>query len=272
MSVFDLKGGWNRRLYRHAAPRDPRMRAFAERRQFIERGRLRVAPSEGWEAIDRHVSSIWKRPCRDLVAADATPWLSSAFRDFFERRIEGQGSEVFVTCWTGWPRAGLADAALPGTRFIHVVRDGRAVANSWLQMRWWDGFEGPGRWFLGELPPPLQQEWEASDRSFVVLAGLGWRLLMDAYEAARAALAPEQWLQVRYEDLLEDPKLGFERMLAFLELEWSPEFDEGFRRYRFDDARTDAFRLDLDQANLGLLERAIGPTLARFGYEPMGTP
>ena len=42
----------------------------------------------------------------------------------------------------------------------------------------------------------------------MVLAGLAWVLLMDAFEAAKADLgdrAEQAWLDVRYEDLLNDP-------------------------------------------------------------------
>jgi len=40
----------------------------------------------------------------------------------------------------------LSRPDLPEARFIHVIRDGRAVANSWLQMPWWLGYGGPERW------------------------------------------------------------------------------------------------------------------------------
>jgi hypothetical protein len=45
--TLDLTGRWNNVLLRRAAPRDPRLGPFRDRPRLIERGRLRVAPSEG---------------------------------------------------------------------------------------------------------------------------------------------------------------------------------------------------------------------------------
>ncbi|MBS1214568.1 MAG: sulfotransferase [Proteobacteria bacterium] len=265
--LLHYDGRWNQRIYQHVPPKDPALRPFKDRRKLWESGRVRLAPSEAWEVMDRQVSSIWAKPCRDLVASDATPWLKDRFRNFFQRRADAQGSSVFVAHWTGWPRAGFAEEAIPGTRFIHVIRDGRAVANSWLQMGWWDGYHGPSRWYLGQLSEQDQRQWEEDGRSFVTLAGLGWRMLIENFEKARALLPGDQWLDVRYEDVLQNPEQEYRRMLDFLGLDWSRRFEQGFRRYRFETGRKEAFRRDLDPANLARLERILEPTLERYGYE-----
>jgi hypothetical protein len=232
----------------------------------MERGRLRVAPSEGWQVLQRQVSQILVMPHRDLLATDATPWLAARLRRFFERRIAAQGRPVFLHHVTGWPRARLLHAVFPQARFIHVVRDGRAVANSWLQTSWWTGYQGPAGWYLGPLPEPYAKEWEASGPSFVLLAGLGWKLLLDGFQAARVAIPPSQWLEVRYEDVLADPRGQIAAMLAFLGLQWTPEFEAGFSRYTFATGRREAYRRDLDPNQLALLEQSLAGHLQDYGY------
>src|SRR6266511_1591940 len=194
---LELPGRWNNALFRRSSPREPGLVTFRHRSRYLERGRLRVAPSEGWNLLERQVSPLLPSTRRDLLASDLTPWLEQRLRGFFERRMRAQGRRMFVHHVTGWPRAGLLQAAFPDARFVHVIRDGRAVASSWLQMPWWSGFEGPSNWSLGPLPAAYSSEWERSGRSFVVLAGLGWKLLMDAFDAARMAMPPRQWLDVR---------------------------------------------------------------------------
>ncbi len=110
--------------------------------------------------LAREVSPLLASPVRDLRADDVTPWLERRFREFFAERAQVQGTATFLHKFTGWPRAGFIRGVLPDARFIHVVRDGRAVANSWLQMPWWLGFEGPDHWQWGPLPPDLAAEWE----------------------------------------------------------------------------------------------------------------
>ena len=230
------------------------------------KGGTRFAPTEGYRALGREVGPQVVDPVRDLTAADATPWLRTRIRRFFDVRAERLGTPVFLHKLTGWPRAGLLHECYPDAVFIEVVRDGRAVASSWLQMDWWRGHLGPGGWHFGPLPPELEQHWLEADRSFAVLAAIGWRLLLDAYDEARAAVPPEQWVRVRYEDVLADPDGGFARMLAGMGLDRSPEFVSGLSRYEFTDRRAEAFRKDLSSRDIAAMEVVLGKQLAALGY------
>lgn len=245
---------WNGPVYRRLPP------------IASQKGRLRLAPSEAYNLLDRDVSPIISTPFRDLVAADATPWLVDRLRAAFETRRQAQGAPLLLHKFTGWPRAGLLDAVFPDARFVNVVRDGRAVALSWLQMPWWQGYQGPDHWQFGPLPPPYAHEWERSGRSFVVLAGACWKLLMDAFEDAQRLLPQDRWLQVRYEDFLADPRAQFATLLEFCGLGWTPAFERGFRRYQFRTNRAESFRTELDPANLRLLEHTLASHLERYGY------
>ena len=247
-------GRWNARAYRLVPPR------------FTTKGRVRFAPSEAYNALDREVSPILSTPFRDLVAGDVTPWLERRVDTFFRSRRDAQAADVFLHKFTGWPRVGFLDRVFPGSRFIHVVRDGRAVACSWLQMPWWGGYEGPDHWQWGPLPPDYAEEWEASGRSFVVLAGIGWKLLLDAYERAREAVPAGAMLEVRYEDIIDEPRRWFEVMLEFLGLPWDSAFDAGFARYTFGSNRTASFARDLGADDVALLDRTLGPHLERWSY------
>jgi hypothetical protein len=247
-------GRWNNAVYR-ALPAS-----------FSQKGRLRFAPSEGYRAFDREVSPALTAPERDLVAADATPWLAARTERFFASRAEAQGLPLFLHKLTGWPRAGFLDAIFPEARFVHVVRDGRAVANSFLQMPWWRGYEGPERWRWGPLPEADAAAWEASGRSFPLLAGLEWKLLLDAFDRAAAGFAPDRWLEIRYEDFIAEPRVVTERVLAFLGLGWDDRFERGFARYTFDAGRADAFVRDLSPGDLEVMESALGAHLVGRGY------
>ncbi|MGZ6544642.1 MAG: sulfotransferase family protein [Actinomycetota bacterium] len=247
-------GRWNNDLYRRVPDR------------LTRKGRLRFAPSEGYRVLDRQVSPALSTPFRDLVAEDVTPWLETRTRRFFEERARVQGRPVFLHKFTGWPRAGFLRRILPDARFVHVIRDGRAVANSFIQMPWWRGYRGPEEWGWGPLSDEDQRAWEGSGRSFALLAGLEWRILMEAFEVARAAVPGGQWLDIRYEDFIAEPRERTEQILDFLGLPWTPAFEEGFRRYRFDPARQEAYRSDLGIHDVALLDAALRPELERHAY------
>ena len=270
LTLLDLTGRWNNALFQRTRPRDPKLMPFKNRRRLLELGRLRLAPSEGWEVLRRQVSPLFSDTYRDLVADDLNPWLERRLRRFFERRMGAQRKPVFVHHLTGWPRARLLQAVFPEARFIHVIRDGRAVASSWLQMPWWNVYEGPNRWEdFGPLPQQYAAEWQRSGESFVVLAGLAWKLRIDAFEQTRAAIPPDQWVDVRYEDVIADPRLQVKALLEFVGLDWTPRFEACFAHYRFQPSRS--FRHDLSPANLTRLEQALAGHLRAYGYE-LGEP
>jgi hypothetical protein len=267
LSRLDLKGRFNGPLYRRSMPRPAGMTSLRHSRRLLEKGRVRVAPSEAYHLLDRQVLAGFSRPCRDLTADDLTPYVARRLRNFFDTRIARQGCGQLVHHVTGWPRTGFLRAAYPGLRVVNVVRDGRAVANSWLQMGWWDGWRGPENWFLGPLPGELRQEWEESGRSFPVLAALGWKLLMAEFTEARAAHPEHAWLDVRYEDLVADPRTEVARMLDFLGLDWTPAFERGFARYRFHAGRGAAYAEELSPAQLAAVEQVLEKPLRQWGYD-----
>ncbi len=226
------------------------------------KGRFRFAPSEAYRVLAQEVSPSLVDPVRDLVAADATPWLAERMRSFVTRRTDRLKSDVFLHKFTGWPRTGFLQACFPGSAVIEIVRDPRAVANSWLQMPWWHGHRGPGEWHFGPLTPEQEEQWERHARSFPVLAALAWRLLMDASDAARAEVPADRWLTVRYEDIVASPRDRLAALLAHLGLDWTPEFEAGFNRYSIQAARTDAFRRDLAPGDLAAMEDVLSGSTA----------
>ena len=262
--ALNMKGRWNNAIYRHTP------QAFTQRdRRFAKLGPLqfRFGPSEAYRMLNKRVSLIISETRRDLLAEDVTPSLESRFRRFFEERMRAQKKALFLTKFAGWPRARFIHAVFPRARFLHVVRDGRAVAESLIRRPWWRGYQGPSAWQFGPLSEEHAKEWEASGRSFIVLAGLQWKILMDAFEDARAEIPSDQWKQVRYEDFVADPRSHLQDILAFSGVEWTPGFEKGFAKYEFMPERKDAYRDSLTAEQATALDDVLAGHLERLGYD-----
>ena len=249
-----LKGHFNNRFY------------ALTKGAWTRKGRLRFAPSEAFRLVTREISPIYENSCRDLLANDVTPWLRTQFEDFFEARSRSQGRMYFLHKYTGWPRLGFFSEIFPQARFVNIVRDGRAVANSWLQMKWWGGYRGPEHWPWGPLPEEMQLEWETSGRSYVVLSGLCWRLLMDSYRLAAASLGPERYMEIRYEDFLNAPEQTLRVIVDYIGMPWSRRISRAIARMQLDSSRKRPFERELTPIQLAELEHCLGPTLERHGY------
>jgi hypothetical protein len=273
LGPFNPKGRYNGAVYR-AVPGDywRRDTAYLKHLRFTLGERMHFGPSEGYRLLSRQIAPMFSNPFRDLTEEDVTPRLERRFRAFFDERKRAQDKPVFLHKLTGWPRARFIHRIMPDARFIHVVRDGRAVANSLMQRPWWKGHLGPEAWGFGPLSPDDRRAWEATGRSFVALAGLEWKILVNAFRDAASTIGGERWLEVRYEDLVTDPRGRFPQLLAFAGLRWDDDFEGQFRRHPFTTERTEAYRADLSADQIAMLEELLRPELERLGYAAAPTP
>jgi hypothetical protein len=251
---LNSKGSLNSRLFRSPLGK------------ITKKGGFRFAPSEAYRLISKTVSPIYADSSRNLRASDVTPELRRSFRKFFYDRCRAQGKEVFVHKYTGWSRVGFFKEIFPEAKFIHIVRDGRAVANSFIQMDWWTGFKGPDNWYLGPLCERHQTLWDSSDRSFLVLAGIAWEILVTSVEQDVNPSGQGSVCTVRYEDFLADPISSIRDLCEFSELDFDSDMESRILQKGIDSSRKQAFLTDLSTAQVAELTSCISGTLAKFGY------
>ena len=261
------KGRYNGLLYRVVpGGYSRRDTAYLKHLRFTLGERMHFGPSEGYRLLSRQIAPLFSEPFRDLTEDDVTPRLERRFRAFFEGRKRVQDKPIFLHKLTGWPRARFVHRIMPAARFIHVVRDGRAVANSLMQRPWWKGHRGPDAWGFGPLSPDDRRAWDATGKFFVALAGLEWKILVNAFHDAGSVIGRLRWIDVRYEDLVADPRRRFQHLLGFAGLRWDDDFERQFRRHPFTTERLEAFRADLAPEQLAMLEELLRPELERLGY------
>jgi hypothetical protein len=134
-------------------------------------------------------------------------------------------------------------------------------------MPWWGGYRGPENWLWGNLQSDLDSKWRKEDRSYIALAALGWRLLMESYRTSTATLGRDSYFEVRYEDVLEAPEDRFEQIVQFSGLDVSDSFVGALRRQKIEKGRRRAFEHDLTKDQIAQMERCIGPILTEYGYQ-----
>lgn len=258
-------GRWNNSLYQ----RTPLRYTQRDRRRISGPGdpsESHFGPSEGYKILARRVSPLVSAPFRDLTADDATPWLRKRFKHFFEERMRAQGKSVFIHKFTGWPRARFIHEVFPEAKFLHVIRDGRAVASSLVQRPWWQGYRGVPGWGFGYLPATYEREWEESERDFVVLAALEWKLLIDAHQVARSSMPAADWLEVRYEDFVRAPRERLSGILDYMGLDWTDEFESKFAKFAVTSSKRTGHLRELTQKQVDMLEAVLQTHLEMLGY------
>lgn len=129
-----------------------------------------------------------------------------------------QGKSRFLAKLTGPPRMVYLQSIFPDAYFVHIIRDGRAVVNSLLNVDFWrerGGLEKP--WWSG-LPHESLQQWKAQGKTPEALAAVQWKYLIELARREREAIPADHYLEVKYEEFIRRPKETFTAILQFCKL------------------------------------------------------
>jgi hypothetical protein len=216
------------------------------------------------ELLDHDGFGRWqlRRPVLQASFRDDPPrTYTDAMRRLYALWAEGRGGNGKARYADKTPdhvlRIGAVTALFPDARVVHVVRDGRDVAASFLELGWVDSIEK---------------------------AALHWRHRVLTGHQAGALLPSSRYHEVRYEDLVERPEPTLRGLCAALGLTFDPAM---LRHERAAAAllRSEAFphhnryvtrplrrglrdwRRDLPPAAVDRFEALAGDALALLGYE-----
>ena len=222
-----------------------------------------IRPGECYTFWDTYAYGF-SEPCRDLVRTDVSRRVKRQVTAALGKMLTAQRNRLLLKI-TGWPRIGFLNEIFEDAKFIHIVRDGRAVASSLLHVNFWRGWYGPQGWRAGLLSPEDQATWESYDRSFAALAGLEWRIQMRAIQAARQTLDPKLYYEIKYEDFCRQPLETCRQVLDFAEVPWSPELDRAVKEARID--TSNRWLDDLTPGQQSILTDMLRDDLLRAGYD-----
>ncbi len=173
----------------------------------------------------------------------------------------------------GSQSADLLMRALPGSRLLFLLRDGRDVVDSELAANL------SGSWVSAQFPG-VQGVTNGARLEFAVQSAHKWLWRTEVVQRAYAEHRGPR-LIVRYEELLRDPTTHLREIFAWLELpidesrlaawidkhsfEQVPEEARGAREF-FREARPGAWRENLSDEEQSAVEDVIGPKLRELDY------
>ena len=156
----------------------------------------------------------------------------------------------------------LFDRLFPGSRFVHIVRDGRDVAMSLRSVRF-----GPN--------DPMG-------------AAAFWSRRVRAGRRDGGRLGPGRYAEVRYEGLIADPERELRAICGMIDLPWDPAMLEYHRRveealpedrrsqHRHEDRPPTAglrdWRAQMPDAEVAAFEAVAGDLLDELGYDRGAPP
>jgi hypothetical protein len=196
---------------------------------------------------------------RDAIrrVADAPPTVGSIVQACLQLRAEADGKPRWGDkrpSYSGF--IGMLFQMFPDAQYINLVRDPRGAVASQIPMGW-------------DAPEVA-----------VAAATARWEAAIRRTDHFARRLRPDQFLDLRYEDMVCDPRGTLERVCAFAGLRAEDAVERMIRGERrgsgpherivepVTTASVERWRERLDPREVALVERATAPLLDRFGYRP----
>lgn len=228
--------------------------AIAENRRMFKRGNFVPWPDEG-DRIYHDYAGFGRT--RDGVETNLTDEMERQLTAKIREHLDLAGKRRFLSKQTANNRRiSLIARMFPDARYIHVIRDGRAVANSTIRVPWWN--DTP-IWWLGGTAG----EWEARGKEPIELCGLYWQRTLEEIFRNKELLGG-QYREVRYESLVADVHPVIEEILAECDLRRDDKYLNSLPRALPD--MNKKWRDQLDGGQQESLQRAIGGFLEGLGY------
>jgi len=137
-------------------------------------------------------------------------------KGLIEMHLDVTGKKRFINKRTAnTQRLRLINKMFPEAYYVHMIRDGRAVINSYLHVDFWNDMMV---WWLGQRV----SEWVQQGKDPVELAARHWRRNFEEILANKNIL--KKYMEVRYEDFVKDPRKEVGRIMAFCELPYPEEY------------------------------------------------
>lgn len=225
----------------------------------------RDAPVDPAGLIDR-ISHHWRFRVWEFDLGQSRPTLGEiapTFRATVEWLVGRYGESIGRQAAQIWVDQGPGNVLhiwkllehFPDAKFIHLIRDGRAVAASIMPLDW-----GPNE---------------------IYSATRFWKHLLAYGYVAGAALGPERMLHVRYEDLVTDTERTMRRVATFVGIEFAPSMLSttglklpSFTRYMHQligappqSEGANKWRRTLSRRQIEIFESEAGDLLPLLGYE-----
>jgi hypothetical protein len=135
---------------------------------------------------------------RDELSKESSPTLAAAIECTFRAYAHSRGKVRWGDKTPGYAeQVDLLSRLFPEARFVHLIRDGRDVALSMMD--------------LGRL-----------HRRAATVAFF-WRRRIGVAKSKGQLLGSRRYLELRYESLVEDPERELKRLCGFLDLSFAPE-------------------------------------------------
>lgn len=215
-------------------------------------------PVEGERIYHKHCG-LTKARVTDINTADMKKQQLSCqmLKASVAAHIKFHGKKRFISDQSSnTQRIGLIRSIFPNAYIIHVIRDGRAVSSELIRRKWWKNHRP---WWYDRTP----LEWVEEGKEPITMCGVHWLKTVSAVLEDKENIG-EQYLEVRYEELVKNPLELLRRVALFCQLDWYPELEEYLPQYI--ENHNNHWKKGLTERQKVALQKTLSTFLSTLGY------
>ena len=254
--------------YNELLPKYPSVAALSRIRHVDswsrKRGRIsRVLPTPKEAlAVPRTITAghfqVSKIIDRENIDADAV----DRYQDYLSRLLSWQGRSRLVHKHTGFARLHFLSRVDSTARYIRIIRDGRAVVNSLLNVDWWDG--SMESWWWDDMSQDYSDEYERNGKSKESLAAISWKTMHDLQDVEIEQNPELPLMTVTYSDFVSNAVDIMREVCEFSGLDFSAEFQQNIQKFSLTDNDM-KWQQQLTKEQQDYLNESLSQHLARYG-------
>ncbi len=140
-----------------------------------------------------------------------------------------QGKKHLLSEYALWSRMNFFSEIFSDLKFLHVIRDGRAVAHDYCKMieRGIYPEKKEIDWWIKGWPKEWREEFEEKYGSILTFCAFQWKFVIKMIRDDSKNIPDDSYKEVKYRDIVERPQMTFRSILDFYGL----EYDDRIERY-----------------------------------------
>ena len=159
------------------------------------------------------------------------------------------GGERFITKLTGISRINYLDELFENPYVIWVERQPQSVLMSFYKQRWF--YKNKSEEFARKSTQELLDQY--------------FSFYQQIYDG-KEELQKFRFLEVKYEDFIEDPQASINRMIEFTNLRPSKKYMKTVQSWEIQKGTNDAYKRNLNTTDLAYLDSLLDPYCQKLGY------
>ena len=218
-------------------------------------------PAEPWNFWNSYLSNFqWERggntPPRRRTSLDITDQEINNIKESIDSLQQAQGKDRFISRYTDFPRMIYLTQAFPDALFVHIVRDGRAVAASYHkkiksgQFGTWNERE----WWIRGWPTEGRNKWQNQFGTPLSFVAFQWKFFVGEIFKDAEEILSEQYIEIKYSDIISSPIATLKEIFAFCKLKQSRRVEWYLnnislenRNYKWKERYSDSDKRELDR-------------------------